>query len=208
MDYSGSLAFGLTSCDPATLDPADLPEDSDCLLDRPEYWVVSKDVANTPDTGDELSFQACHVALLTSVAEFARFFMICYLFYIRLQINPDGSVEFSRNGGIPSVFLHIDPTVPLWAFWDVYGNTQEIVLAGATCDPVVRGERDRQDSTAARENDRNTLSLTDLVGLGEMGHQSAAPRSASSSMSAAPPAGCASAGRHRMAWRRKPSRTL
>ena len=106
--------------------------------------------------------------------------MICYLFYIRLQINPDGSVEFSRNGGIPSVFLHIDPTVPLWAFWDVYGNTQEIVLAGATCDPVVRGERDRQDSTAARENDRNTLSLTDLVGLGEMGQQSGAPRSASS----------------------------
>ena len=40
--YIGSLAFGLTSCDPASLDPERLPEDSDMLLDRSEYWVVSK----------------------------------------------------------------------------------------------------------------------------------------------------------------------
>jgi protein neuralized len=40
--YIGSLAFGLTSCDPAMLDPERLPEDSDMLLDRSEYWVVSK----------------------------------------------------------------------------------------------------------------------------------------------------------------------
>jgi hypothetical protein len=40
--YIGSLAFGLTSCDPAGLDPDRLPEDSDMLLDRSEYWVVSK----------------------------------------------------------------------------------------------------------------------------------------------------------------------
>ena len=75
--YIGSLAFGLTNCDPSTIDVRDLPEDSDLLLDRPEYWVVSKDVANNPDVGDELSF----------------------------KVNLDGSVEFSKNGNIPSTFV-------------------------------------------------------------------------------------------------------
>ena len=39
--------------------------------------MVSKDVADRPDVGDELSF----------------------------QINIDGSVEFSKNGNIPSAFV-------------------------------------------------------------------------------------------------------
>ena len=47
----GSLAFGLTNTDPGTFDASLLPEDSDLLLDRPEYWVVSKDVANSPAQG-------------------------------------------------------------------------------------------------------------------------------------------------------------
>ena len=34
--YIGSLAFGLTSCDPATIDVSSLPEDADMLLDRCE----------------------------------------------------------------------------------------------------------------------------------------------------------------------------
>ena len=41
VSYIGSLAFGLTNCDPSTIDVRELPEDSDLLLDRPEYWVVS-----------------------------------------------------------------------------------------------------------------------------------------------------------------------
>lgn len=133
--YIGSLAFGLTSCDPATIDTEDLPEDSDMLLDRPEYWVVSKDVANTPDVGDELSF----------------------------AINGDGTVEFSKNGNIPSTFMHVDNSVDLWAFWDIYGNTQKLRLVGATIDPVIRADQIRQNSTASIENDRNNLSMSDLV---------------------------------------------
>merc|ERR1711997_414501 len=81
--YIGSLAFGLTNCDPSSIDLRVLPEDSDLLLDRPEYWVVSKDVANNPDVGDELSF----------------------------MINSDGSVEFSKNGNIPSTFMHVDTSL-------------------------------------------------------------------------------------------------
>jgi len=54
--FSGSLAFGLTCCDPAALRPDLLPDDSDLLLDRPEYWVVNKDVCAGPEVGDQLIF--------------------------------------------------------------------------------------------------------------------------------------------------------
>jgi len=54
--FSGSLAFGLTCCDPAALRTDLLPDDSDQLLDRPEYWVVNKDVCAGPEVGDQLIF--------------------------------------------------------------------------------------------------------------------------------------------------------
>jgi len=54
--FNGSLAFGLTCCDPAALCTDLLPDDSDLLLDRPEYWVVNKDVCAEPEVGDELIF--------------------------------------------------------------------------------------------------------------------------------------------------------
>jgi protein neuralized len=118
--YIGSIAFGLTNCDPASIDTEDLPEDSDLLLDRPEYWVVSKDVANCPGVGDELSF----------------------------QVNLDGSVEFSKNGNIPSVFMHVDTSLPLWAFWDVYGHTLKIRLIGSTVESVARPANQTSNPTS------------------------------------------------------------
>lgn len=54
--FISGLSFGLTACDPATVDPNSLPDDSDLLLDRLEYWVVNKDVCRNPEVGDELSF--------------------------------------------------------------------------------------------------------------------------------------------------------
>lgn len=96
--YVGALALGLTSCDPATLQLQDLPDDSDLLLDRPEYWVVSKDVAATPQRGDELNF--------------------C--------VTLNGEVQISKNGGLPTVVMHVDQTLKLWAFLDIYGSTQKI----------------------------------------------------------------------------------
>jgi len=53
---TGGLAFGMTTCDPATLNPEELPDDSDYLLDRPEYWIVNKDICLNPRVGDKLSF--------------------------------------------------------------------------------------------------------------------------------------------------------
>jgi len=56
LDYLGGLTVGLTSCDPSTLQTADLPDDADKLLDRPEYWVVHKRICSHPKVNDELAF--------------------------------------------------------------------------------------------------------------------------------------------------------
>ncbi|EEB18463.1 neuralized, putative [Pediculus humanus corporis] len=110
--YAGALAFGLTSCDPAKLQISDLPEDSNALLDRPEYWVVHKDVANSPQRGDELAF----------------------------SVLSTGEVQFSKNGEEPVVFMHVDQTLQLWAFFDIYGTTQKIRILGSiptTCSTTI-----------------------------------------------------------------------
>ena len=57
------------------------------------------------------------------------------------------------------VVMWVDTSVPLWMFWDVYGNTQKLRLVGAT---QARLE-DAEASEASQENDRNTLALTDSV---------------------------------------------
>jgi len=54
--YTGGLAFGMTCCDPGTLSAEVLPDDSDLLLDRPEYWIVNKDVCANAEIADELTF--------------------------------------------------------------------------------------------------------------------------------------------------------
>jgi len=56
VDYRGGLTFGLTACNPTKLQSADLPDDADKLLDRPEYWVVHKNVCSHPKVNDELAF--------------------------------------------------------------------------------------------------------------------------------------------------------
>lgn len=41
-----------------------------------------------------------------------------------------GEVLYSRNNGKISVLMHVDRTLPLWAFFDVYGNVQKIKIIG------------------------------------------------------------------------------
>lgn len=104
--YVGSLALGLTSCDPNHLQSTDLPDDSDQLLDRPEYWVVSKDFASNPMRGDEISF--------------------C--------VTRNGEVQISKNGRPPTIVMHVDQSLKLWAFLDIYGSTQRIRVL--SCPPL------------------------------------------------------------------------
>ncbi|KAJ2939977.1 hypothetical protein O0L34_g6683 [Tuta absoluta] len=96
--YAGSLAIGLTSCDPSSLRPCDLPDDAEQLLDRPEYWVVRRDAANGLRRGDELA----------------------------VTLTLDGEVRVSRNGSQPITVMHVDHTLRLWAFVDIYGATQKV----------------------------------------------------------------------------------
>lgn len=63
--YVGGIAFGMTACDPTTLNGIEFPDDSDFLLDRPEYWIVNKDVCTNPEVGDELSFHLTVEGILT-----------------------------------------------------------------------------------------------------------------------------------------------
>ena len=63
--YVRGLAFGMTATDPNTINTADLPDDSDLLLDRPEYWVVNKDVCANAEIGDELSFHLTEEGMLS-----------------------------------------------------------------------------------------------------------------------------------------------
>ncbi|XP_059044932.1 protein neuralized [Achroia grisella] len=107
--YAGSLSIGLTSCDPATLRPCDLPDDAELLLDRPEYWVVRRDAANGLRRGDELA----------------------------VTLTLDGEVRVSRNGSSPVTVMHVDHTLRLWAFVDIYGATQKVrMLSSQVAQPA------------------------------------------------------------------------
>jgi len=138
-DYLGSMAFGLTTCDPARLTPADLPDDCNQLIDRMEYWVVIKDVANCPKPGDELSF----------------------------SITRTGEVLVSKNNLPPVTVMHVDQTQKLWAFFDVYGNTQKIKVLGCTVARATSAnQRNRtivnlpeEESAAAQDNAENECNV-------------------------------------------------
>lgn len=108
--YVGGLAFGFTTCDPCCLTFNELPDDADQFLDRREYWVVNKDVCRSPDVGDELSF----------------------------HLTPEGEVRYARNTSKMTTLMHVDPTLPLWMFFDVYGNVQKIKILGSAHPSQIR----------------------------------------------------------------------
>uniref|UniRef100_A0A2P2HZT2 Protein neuralized n=2 Tax=Hirondellea gigas TaxID=1518452 RepID=A0A2P2HZT2_9CRUS len=101
--YVGAMAFGVTSANPANLSSNDLPEDCDELLDRSEYWVVCKDVAASPKAGDELSF----------------------------TYSSNGQITFAKNNGSPHVIMHVDSSLQLYAFFDVFGHTAKLRMLGS-----------------------------------------------------------------------------
>ncbi|CAG7733667.1 unnamed protein product [Allacma fusca] len=108
LEFASSMAFGLTACDPDTIQSVVLPDDSHFLLDRPEYWVVKKDAANSPAAGDELCFTVTH----------------------------SGEVLMSKNGHAATTLMHVDNSIPLWAFFDLYGTTTKIFLLGKVPAPA------------------------------------------------------------------------
>ncbi|XP_011303252.1 protein neuralized isoform X2 [Fopius arisanus] len=138
--YVGALALGLTSCDPSRLTPEDLPDDSDLLLDRPEYWVVSKDVASSPQPGDEIAFTVTHY----------------------------GEVQMSKNGGPPNVVMHVDESLQLWAFVDVYGSTQRVRMLASRPTSPPRQRQVVNSPAPPQQQSNHSNAATELSRFSEM----------------------------------------
>jgi len=120
--YVGGMGFGFTTCNPASLASADLPDDADVLIDRPEYWVISKDVANGPQLGDEIEFHLAH----------------------------NGEVTMTRNRQAPTLLMHVDVSLPLWAVFDVYGSTRAVRVLGTIAAPADAGHYPRPQLSPQR----------------------------------------------------------
>lgn len=78
------------------------------MIHRPEYWVISKDVAHGPILGDEIEFHLSH----------------------------NGEVTMMRNRGAATLLMHVDVSLPLWAIFDVYGSTRAVRLLGTISPPA------------------------------------------------------------------------
>ncbi|XP_014641698.1 PREDICTED: E3 ubiquitin-protein ligase NEURL1B [Ceratotherium simum simum] len=140
----GALAFGITSCDPGGLRPAELPADPDALLDRKEYWVVAR-AGPVPSGGDALSF----------------------------TLRPGGDVLLGVNGRPRGRLLCVDTTQALWAFFAVRGGAAgQLRLLGtlqsspATTSPSgsLSGSQDDSDSDMAFSvNQSSSASESSLV---------------------------------------------
>ncbi|CAL1535581.1 unnamed protein product [Lymnaea stagnalis] len=142
--YIGGLGFGLTACDPTKVDPNSLPDDSDLLLDRLEYWVVNKDVCRNPEVGDELSF----------------------------YLTESGEVKYARNNQAPVTLMHVDRTLPLWAFFDVYGNIQKIKIIGTTTTPI-QGRLPRSQSLTNYNSNITPANGATFNDFGDAAHSNA-----------------------------------
>uniref|UniRef100_A0A3Q1G566 E3 ubiquitin-protein ligase NEURL1 n=1 Tax=Acanthochromis polyacanthus TaxID=80966 RepID=A0A3Q1G566_9TELE len=106
----GCLSYGVTSCDPATLRPSDLPSNPESLVDRKEFWAVCR-VAVPLHSGDILGF----------------------------VVNAEGEVIMSHNGVSAGMQLCVDNSRPLWMFYGLHGAITQLRILGSSLHPDLRG---------------------------------------------------------------------
>ncbi|XP_054292512.1 E3 ubiquitin-protein ligase NEURL1 isoform X4 [Pongo pygmaeus] len=99
----GALSFGVTTCDPGTLRPADLPFSPEALVDRKEFWAVCR-VPGPLHSGDILG----------------------------LVVNADGELHLSHNGAAAGMQLCVDASQPLWMLFGLHGTITQIRILGST----------------------------------------------------------------------------
>uniref|UniRef100_A0A8C8XS10 E3 ubiquitin-protein ligase NEURL1 n=1 Tax=Panthera leo TaxID=9689 RepID=A0A8C8XS10_PANLE len=97
----GALSFGVTTCDPGTLRPADLPFSPEALVDRKEFWAVCR-VPGPLHSGDILG----------------------------LVVNADGELHLSHNGAAAGMQLCVDASQPLWMLFGLHGAVTQIRILG------------------------------------------------------------------------------
>uniref|UniRef100_A0A1I7U091 RING-type E3 ubiquitin transferase n=1 Tax=Caenorhabditis tropicalis TaxID=1561998 RepID=A0A1I7U091_9PELO len=124
--YEGGLAFGVTCCDPATIRPSELPEDSSDLVEQPQYWVGIKDIALQPKAESILSF----------------------------WITDTGEVKFEIDTNGPRTVLHVDNSLELYMYFDVYGSTISIKLLGIVNIPRSRSPVGRDSREGSSRNEQ------------------------------------------------------
>ncbi|XP_028305609.1 E3 ubiquitin-protein ligase NEURL1 isoform X1 [Gouania willdenowi] len=100
---SGSLSYGVTSCDPAVLRPSDLPYNPEALVDRQEFWAVCR-VPTPLQSGDILGF----------------------------VVNAEGEVVLSHNGANVGMQVCVDNSRPLWMFFGLHGAVTQLRILGST----------------------------------------------------------------------------
>uniref|UniRef100_A0A3P9PAZ9 E3 ubiquitin-protein ligase NEURL1 n=1 Tax=Poecilia reticulata TaxID=8081 RepID=A0A3P9PAZ9_POERE len=100
---AGSLSYGVTSCNPATLRPTDLPSNPESLVDRKEFWAVCR-VAVQLHSGDILSF----------------------------VVNAEGELMMSHNGSSAGMALCVDNSRPLWMFYGLHGSITQLRILGSS----------------------------------------------------------------------------
>ncbi|XP_005995883.1 E3 ubiquitin-protein ligase NEURL1 [Latimeria chalumnae] len=100
---TGTLSYGVTSCDPSTLRPSDLPYNPESLVDRKEFWVVCR-VPVPLQNGDILGF----------------------------LINSEGELLLSHNGTSAGMQVCVDSSQPLWMFFGLHGAITQIRILGSS----------------------------------------------------------------------------
>uniref|UniRef100_A0A8C7XWM6 E3 ubiquitin-protein ligase NEURL1 n=1 Tax=Oryzias sinensis TaxID=183150 RepID=A0A8C7XWM6_9TELE len=95
------LSYGVTSCDPATLRPSDLPSNPESLVDRKEFWAMCW-VTVPLQSGDILGF----------------------------VVNPAGEVMMSHNGIRTGMQLCVDNSRPLSMFFGLHSPTAQLRILG------------------------------------------------------------------------------
>ncbi|XP_057205951.1 E3 ubiquitin-protein ligase NEURL1B isoform X1 [Triplophysa rosa] len=134
LPYFGALLFGMTSCDPGTLNAGELPADPEVLLDRKEYWVVYRGFP-VPTAGDVLSF----------------------------TLLANGEVHHGVNGGARGRLLCVDSSQVLWAFFTLHGAVNRLRILGtiqsspSSCSSASQGSTpDDSDSDLAFSVNRSS----------------------------------------------------
>ncbi|XP_069467814.1 E3 ubiquitin-protein ligase NEURL1 isoform X3 [Ambystoma mexicanum] len=107
---TGTLSYGVTSCDPGTLRPSDLPYNPESLVDRKEFWAVCR-VAVPLQSGDIVGF----------------------------VVNSEGELHLSHNGASAGMQVCVDSSQPLWMFFGLHGAIMQIRILGSTIVTAHRG---------------------------------------------------------------------
>uniref|UniRef100_A0A8C4Q4N1 RING-type E3 ubiquitin transferase n=1 Tax=Eptatretus burgeri TaxID=7764 RepID=A0A8C4Q4N1_EPTBU len=111
------LTFGLTSCDPATLSPTDLPNDPHSLVDRREYWVVVS-VCPLPAAFQRNNGQVSWRGRGGEVV-------------LGFALMPDGEVHLSVNGTQEGMLVCVDPSQLLWLLFGLQGVKNTLKILGS-----------------------------------------------------------------------------